>query len=97
MHLTLGSVQTQEGRQPRAEGEGNLTTGYPLVVRLTHYSSWLESVPRGRKPVHLRFLVSQMWKEVFCRENVPWIFLLGCVAIKQASTVDSSINDSLLE
>lgn len=46
MHLTLSSVQTQEGRQPRAKGEGKVTTGLPLVVRLTHYNSWLKSVPQ---------------------------------------------------
>ena len=45
MHLTFGSVQTQEGCQARAEGEGKVTTRRPLVVRLTHYNSWLEPVP----------------------------------------------------
>lgn len=96
MHLTFGSVQIQEGRQARAEGEGKVTTGHPLVVRLTHYKSWLEPVPLGRKLDRLRVLASQMGREI-CGESVPRVFLLASMAVKQASIVESAINDSLLE
>lgn len=38
-----------------------------------------------------------MWRNVFCLlRNILRIFLLCCVAIKQAGTVESSINKSLL-
>lgn len=77
MHLTFGSVQTQEGCQARAEGEGKVTTGHPLVVRLTHYNSWLEPVPLGRTPERLRVLAFQMWREIFCGRKCSTGLLAG--------------------
>lgn len=78
------------------EGEEKVTTGHPLVVRQTHCSSRPRSQPCGK----------ETWtSQVFSTADVEEHFLsverrfedLLAVAIKQASTVECSINGSLLE